>query len=1173
MNRPNAWKNRRSILGIKFMGYNRFFLFLLLCVCLCTSFHGHSQDERVFIDYGACTKGLIINGDTVIPASFEDIRKTWFPKENYDTPASSYWIVTSGSEQGLINNRYELIVPLGAHTIQLISDSLAQVTKESRKFQIIHGFDADKTSNGALYRLLEYPNYQRFLCATDDSSFLYNYQLELLQSFPYPNVRRFTREITHNKNDENLDYFIVSNKKDYGIYGIVDRNNSEIIPLEYNTIQLFPNSQSLQSKDIFFKLSNQENKVGMQNLPQTFSVPCLYSDIQLFQLQEYPEDVTIQNYAYLYTDAKVQILHINTEKKSQQYDHIHYFEGFHYARKGSASYILNDLLEPIDSISGLRYYFGRQRATPQYHWDQYPDSLAKYARSMPHRVDGVIFISDSIKHRKDWNKMRYQLRDIHTGATSEEKYQWISITEHEGDLFYRGYNQKRLFRNHIWKASSTKKMDVYDSNLKLTHQYSISDLKKYEFASLPLLQFKNKNGKTGIIYTNGDVYLPFEFEQIKFAAIPRIEFSNYFHIDETARNSVDYDSIFIVTQNGKQGILSVGGKSIIPADYTSIRRRSTSIEVQKGDSIFTYNNLDSFIVNHPSHRRIFISKARQKRISKKYRRSRKRSSKKQNKSKQDQYQYFEHNDTLFVQRITTDSNYQPRIAKTQDYEYNQISQWIVDKQGKIVYTSNSKKLRANYYEEYFFATEKNRLITFDSVGNVHLEKIPKNAEVWNYANQLVVTRNRKKSKHISGLYNLDTKLWGIPVKKNTYIYLKPHQTVLYGNYTTGFKIVDFNGNKKLDYTLRNPSDLGFSDNYIYVSYPENESRNAPILQGLLDTNFQLIIAPNKHLYLYEITPEIVSITDTLDNITLLKKDSQLQLGNVQVHGTKENIIVHTKNDSIALLDFDLNFILPKTHNSDLVTEMDLLELYNLSNDSTFLKYAQLNKSIAPEKQRLIKNLIYLPFLKGRKIYSGYNTNILANFYNPPAPTYFDTASVPSRLIGKRNPVGKGRYTLPLRYRTVNLLGDLLEITAFRDTLYSIAYPTKIRVQDGKKTKLVDSYGYYAVSAPYLEKSYYALTDTALIPLEDFRFYEQTKQAELNALLLAKLNEAQALGLKCNNIPAEIDHLATHYSLEKDGVRFSGTGNKHSILIYYFDLLGIWKHPSSLTLDKLLDESP
>ncbi len=1142
---------------------------LLIFSCFALTLSALAQDERIFIDYGACTKGVIAaNGDTMIPPSFDNIRKTWSKIRNSENFTPTYWLATSGTERGLYNNRFELVVPLREHNIHLISDSLILVGRHRKNFQLYSAFHPDKKSHENLQSFQFISDDAGLLCSTQDSSFLYSNQLDLLQSFPYLFIQYYG--MVHNS-ENNVDQRIfVVKKEKYGSCGIVDMDNNVIIPLEYSSIQVPRYPIQPAGGDAYLKVRKNGNKTGIYGIRSGLIIPCEYDEIQLIQLRESPYDSTIQHYAYRSKGALTSIQHLNTGKTTPEYTRSSYFEGYHSVTKGRTSYILNEFLEPIDSIVDKRYYFGRMQPYPRKPL-AYPDSIKPSNRGVAHRADGVLFITDSLKQGEKMKKLKYQLRNIHSGAMTNEAYQWVQMSDYQGKLYYRGYTQKGIFHRYKWHNKSRKNLDIYTASLDLQYNYSVKNLITYNFGSVGLLQFENKDGKTGITHPNGDVHIPFEYDDIKFHPLihrgPHVS-----TLSESVNYATLYDSFFVVTKNNRKAVMSLNGEVQTQYKYTSIQRTGNSLLARVGDSLYTYQNLEHLLSDSPSSRQEYMPPKKRRR---RYKRSRRRYQKKKKElQRSTEYEYFEANDTVYVQVAYPDTIYAPKPVQS-SYKVHQVKNWIVDSNGRILYHSKADYLETQFYQEPYYLIDKNKLVSIDTNGTVFVKKFKKDIGVHSDGNILAVEyrrkRRKRRKKQVSGLYDLDKKSMVIPMKKNTYTYLKPYKTVIHGNYNEGFKILDNNGEVKLNYTLSSDNGLQFGKNYLYLSYPENLSQDPNWLEGLLDTNFNFILTPG-YYQIRRLSDSVIKVKHTLDEITLIKQDKRLSLGEVSFFPSYDKIIIKNSRDSVAFLDFNLNFTMPFTYLPELFKVQDLAEIHLSEYDTTFAKYAQVDANIPMNKQLLIKNFVFWETLQNFKFNFRYSPR-LNYLFSPSKRTPFDSASVPRAYGNGRRNVEKGFYQTQLRKRTINLMGNLVEIKGHYDTLYHIYYPTKIRVQDGRKVKLVDVKRTFLALAPYTESTYFILTDTALIPLENFRFYAQEQRPTLDSLLLSKLNEKQALGLRCGNIEEEINHLEQHFELEKNGVRFYGLRNEYNLYLHYYELVGIWKNPYSLTQEQLLDESP
>lgn len=1142
----------------------RYHWYLLLFFCFCTSFLGHSQDEKVFIDYGACTKGLLVDGDTIIPAQFDGILKAKHSFSlNDKTQIPNYWLVHSGEEQGMFNSNYELIVPLAWHSVRLISDSIVLTASDSIGWQLHHGFN--KNIKTPIFSNITYNFYHDsiFLCEKNDSTYLYDLNLHFIRSVPYKNMSSFPHLMNCAVEDTKYMYRIDS--ADYSGYSNIRFDVTALEKDKKITPIPVQHQQCLSNENIFFQLQDSSGWSGLCNLTGSIRLPSDFRSIDLFHLQNFPSDPDTRAFAYLRktNSFKVQELHSGISSKS--YDNIYYFEGYHIAVDSNKSYVLNTLLEPIDSITDKAYFFNSRR---EKHFrgprDMYPDSIVPFDSEL-RRVHNNLFIASTSTPRR--NEANFQIRNFQTGKTTEKQFNRIQThADANGKLFYHAIKARSskysFLRNRYARRG---KCTIYDPDLRIVSTYSGRLLRTLQESSVDALILENKSRKQGVLSVSGDTIVPFDFDLIQYTEMHRYAVNPIIRAEKMGNSGRSTeipnrknDSLFLVTRDSKQGLLNIRGETILPVRYNRINLINGTIQAFTDDSLFYYYSYDSLITSYGTPQY-----SQPGTFSRKMKKAKKR---KKNTPPKVKVTYFEENDTYYVYSSFTDTTVKFRNSYAYGAEFIAYHKRILNRDSEIVYRTKQKSIKvySSGSTSYFF--DKNNCILLDSTGILKVEPFPKKREANISEEYISVYSKSEAKKQFSGIYDLKTLRWSFPIREGVETSIRDDSIVIRGNDAEGYQIYDLDGSLKLPFKLKYARNFHmFGDYYSVRLFEEGESNGQKM--AILDRNFQYILAPSYN----EVNASelgTIEVVDTNENVMLIKGSKQLSLGKVRIRYYDSSIVVLKQPDSIAFLNSDLIFEKEFTHIPELFTTHNLMSFYLFERDPKIQKLAFVyGDNISRAKRELVQNLALWPYIQKYNVH-GSRYPIYSEF-TPSKSVAFDTANVPTQ--NGRRWIGKGSYEVAFKQRSFFVFNNLVQSFEYFDSTFYL--PRTVHYKKKRRKKAYSMQYVTEFNSVRIDTNYFFLTDTALIELPDFKFTETYQQEELRTLLLKKLNEAQALGLRCVNIEEEIDHLASHFQIKMDGIRFIGTRNQHAIEISYFELYGIWKNPYTVTKDIIPNESP
>ncbi|GAB5418104.1 MAG: hypothetical protein Crog4KO_31840 [Crocinitomicaceae bacterium] len=1093
----------------------RWDLFVLCYIGL--SFSGLSQGDRIFIDYSACTKGLIAtNGDTVIPPNYENlyaIRNRYYKKYG-----PVFYQLESGNERALVNSNFQQVIGLGEWYWSFQSDSILLARNLAGDQRLLHGLRPENNSRVFDTIYPNTPKYGFYTCYKNDSCFLLNPSLQTIIQDDYTSIKP---TIDFTKNFTGIPDLLEVQRN--GKNGVIDYQNQTILETKYDRIN-YPYIRfgaCLRREDLHFG-AVRETAIGFESALISFNgdtiAPFTDGVVSSLTYQGEKDSSVIIPYVYSWNDGDIRLSIPGTNQSTAPFDRTYSHRNYHLAFRNDNSYLLDTNLNILDSISNQYYVFGRNNYQRQHSSNTWPYE-APY-----------IVVTDKFKgykgrrftHKKPY-KQRYDLRDMRLNKKVIEDYNNILTMEHDGATFFHCWEHNNLNPKRRKKVRrSTSRLDIYDSSYTKIFSTEIEGVHPYNYSHRPyvvndLLIIKGSENRVGAIRNDGGAFLPFEYDHIELRRRTFLE------------NQVrSLETMLFVSKNDLCGIVDLEGKELLPCKYRKINISQQYITATTEDSIFYYHSTDSLIRAQEIVKSIApspIKKAKIKRRStKKPKRKKKSPVKKRNSPK------------YFIKRGIAYVKVDDSIYKYHDYRayhnepFSKFKKYVINRNSEVVY-----KIGKRYLEVYthspnvFYFVDEDKLVILDSLGNNDVFDIEFEPYFENQAHLLIFNHQRERR---SSVFDLEKAAW---LFENEAVFTEKERwnTLIRGTEDEMY-VYDLKGRLKYDSVINGYDFFEYHDDFIVFEFKN------PRRYTILDTNFNSIRPISEGFVSTTHNANILIIEDTQDNCEYwsMKRNLFLPCDHLLRIQNSSNLIFSKTVDSLAFYDAELNILEPLNSVYEIMKYKSIAELYGLANDTLFTNHIILSEKFTEEERFKYGNLIAWELIKHRypRPWMPYNGVKLKYRMNRDGEK-----ELSQRII----------LNIVPRKTTYSKMGNLIVSQKFVDSTSLRYYSNEI---------------YSGVYTKYLLP-----TDSFLVEISKNDFLQDG--TKLRKLLLKGLNEEQALGLRCGNIEEELNHLESNFELEQGGIRFYGLRNKYNLYLHYYDLVGIWVSPYSFSRSDLLDESP
>lgn len=497
-----------------------------------------------FEDYRNCTSGLLNEeGDTIWPAQFDKVIK---PLTNDGFPAQC-WIAEYHGNWGLLSSEGTIVLPFEFSDIKMsFEKDVYQVTK-NQKIGIYN------KEGKELYPLtideIEV-EYGHALVFVQDGKFgLFGTGMTLTLKPIYDFIEQ-TEFYNYDKDGYHISIYYLLEKE--GMFGL-SGSNGELMFDDACCPFDFLNDPEY-SKIPLLRIHDSDHGAGLITLKNELLLAPEYRDLNLFSLQEENGDTVL--FAAVETkEERKMAFRIDRKQKSIVYDellvgtHALIFNGKR--RKG----ILNAQLEEQLITTPYELRFGAH--------EYYFSEEMNYSPDLPF-IPGskercVLVLADIAVEKKSHSKhdKSYGLINVNTGAKVKPQFQSIWSKTIGNEVYYFAFEQ--WFErdvNSIFKVynSELEVIDAFEMNYQ--HMINFNEFFRPE-NDHPALVFMNEKGKMGAVGPNGDIVIPFIYDELS---------PQYFDMYDRKR------TLHLAARiDKKSGTIDWQGKELIPVEFDFVQ--------------------------------------------------------------------------------------------------------------------------------------------------------------------------------------------------------------------------------------------------------------------------------------------------------------------------------------------------------------------------------------------------------------------------------------------------------------------------------------------------------------------------------------------------------------------------------------------------------------------------
>lgn len=1044
-----------------------------------------------FENYTNCTSGLLNEeGDTIWPAQFDKVIK---PITNYGFPAQC-WIAEYHGNWGLLSAEGAIVLPFEFSDIKMsFEKDIYQVYKDQK----IGIYDKDGKE---LYPItidgIE-AVYEHALIFVQDGKYgLFGSGMTLTLKPIYDYIEQ-TEFYNYDKDGHQVTIYYLLEKE--GMFGLSGSNGELMFddaccPFDFlNDLE--------RSKIPLLRIHDSDHGVGLITLKNELLLAPEHRDLNLFSLHEENGDTVL--FASVETkEERKMAFRIDRKQKSYLYDEL--LVGTHaliFSRKHKKG-ILNAKLEEQFITTPYELRFGA-------HANYFREDM-NYCADLPF-IPGsndrcVLVLAETEVNGKSQYKRdkSYGLINVHTGAKVKPQFQSIWPKTIGNEVYYFAFEQ--WFEedvNSIFKVYNGQ-LEVIDA-FEMNYQHMINF---NEFFSPknnhPALIFMDEKGKMGAVGPNGDIVIPFIYDEL------RPQFSDMYDQKHTQHLAARIDK--------KHGTIDWQGQELIPVEFDFVQAFPDNFQIAaKPNGYVLYDSLYRKVI----HDCQYITNARSSSLKYYHHPS--------NPELRDQAFYAVKSDTAFAyfkdgfkvlneQHINHDKNSAGLTLVA--------GRLLIEKSGKcILYKDHLLWASPSVY--YFQQLDSICIFHINKGVTVCVKRASVNPGIDSY---LHVNQHPNKE----GLISKETGEW----------VLEPND---YFRILTDGKKGIHSTTDHFWYVMK--SDEGLSNSmWIYDRQEKGKLErkfDVPMLNlcgeysiarsggkfGMLDKDYleaipfeyKNIIYSHKQFFVKGFdnrwsawTPEKGLIPLNCNDVSL----SKFTNGRLIFDG-----------ESVAILSDSFEFLIPFTRIADLPDTLSLTKLLGPMNYTPEITYWNLSFTEEYEAIGRIYNNITIIDLS--LIFSTRHqlteAPYLQNKTNSLQPVLIDEVSYQ-------------KY----EKRTLSFIGKRL-----------CSYVEKSARRNKAQYLLYNNYNNYTMSDEVIINRTMVLEGKLLRPatLQDLFLENVDYMSWLDEYLTKVINQKQLFGLQCMNLPAILDEYKQNFHLERAGISFSLKNDNKLILIPWIDLKG------------------